>query len=65
MAAMPSHGEQQSKSGNIARVTTDPKRSRYRNGDDDDSEEGILPPYERGRGRISVKKEVTVVWEDM
>jgi hypothetical protein len=65
MAAMPSHGEQRSNSGSIARVTTDPKRSRHRNDDDGDSEEGILPPYERERGRISVKKEATVVWEDV
>jgi hypothetical protein len=64
MAAMPSYRDQLSKSGNVMTITTDPKRSTNRNGDDDDSEEGILPPYTHGRDRISVKKEVTIGWED-
>lgn len=64
MSPLPSHFNELSKSENVT-VTTDPKRSRNTNEDDNDSQEGILTPHVHIRDRISVKKEVTVVWEDV
>ena len=64
MVGMPSGQDQVSMSKNIVAVTTDAKRWNNRSAYDDDSEEGILPPAVHGKDRISVKKEVTVEWED-
>jgi hypothetical protein len=65
MATLPETQERHSKSGNVVTMTTESRESRYGNGKAYDSDECILPPLVKVRGSITVKKEATIVWEDV
>jgi hypothetical protein len=64
MATLSEAQERPSKSGNVVAMTTEPRESRYGNGEAYDSDECILPPRVQVRDDIGVK-EATVVWEDV
>ena len=65
MATFPETQGRPSKSGNVVTVATEPRESRYGNGEAYDSDECIMPPRVQVRDSISVKKEATVVWGDV
>jgi hypothetical protein len=65
MATLPETQERPSKSGNVVTMTTESRESRYGNDKAYDSDECILPPRVQVRDSISVKKEATVMWEDV
>jgi hypothetical protein len=65
MATLSETQEQPSKGGDVVAITTESRESRYGNGEAYDSDECILPPRVQVRDNISVKKEPTVVREDV
>jgi hypothetical protein len=65
MATLPETQERPSKDGNIVTVAIESGKSRCGNGEAYDSDECILPPHAQVRDGISVKKEATVVVEDV
>ena len=65
MATLPETQERPSKNGNVVTMATESRGSRYGNSEAYDSDECILPPPVEVRESISVKKEATVVWEDV
>jgi hypothetical protein len=65
MATLSEAQEQPSKSGDVVAITTESGESRYGNGEAYDSDDCILPPRVQVRDNTSVKKEATVVSEDV
>jgi hypothetical protein len=65
MATLPETQEQASTSENTIAMTTEFGESRYGDGEAYDSDECILPQRVQVRDNISVKKEATVVSEDV
>jgi hypothetical protein len=65
MATLPETQERPFKSGNVVTMATESRKSRYGISKAYDSDECILPPRVQVRDSIIVKKEATVVWEDV